>query len=131
MVVTEEQAEAMLDCSVRLERIQVPNGRTTSYVTEEQAEAMLDCSVRLERIQVPNGRTTIYKCTSVYGRTVGGRLIKPKMKVHHKVMHMFNISYQKNPSGPEKQVSCNCCCKKFKNKRSMKSHWTAFHSGIF
>ena len=148
MVVTEEQVEAMLNCCVQLERIQVPTGQTiiaesdnvnsrtvgglsSSMVMDEEAKAMANCSMKLERIHVPTSRTIIYRCTSVYARTVGGQLTKPKMKVHRNLMYMFNTSYKKNPSGAEKQVSCTDFCKKFKNDRSMNSHWTAFHSGTF
>ena len=148
MVVTERQAEAMLNCHVELERIHVPNGRiiigrsenvkartvgglSRSIVTEEEVEAMAKCRVHLHRIHVPTGRTIIYKCTSVYPRTVSGHLSKPKMKVNPNLMYMFNTSYKKNPSAAGKLVSCVDCSKKFKNERSMNSHWTAFHSGTF
>ena len=72
MVVTERQAEAMLNCHMELERIHVPNGRiiigrsenvkartvgglSRSIVTEEEAEAMAKCRVLLHRIHVPTG----------------------------------------------------------------------------
>ena len=148
MVVMERQAEAMLNCNMELERIHVPNGRiiigrsenvkartvgglSRSIVTEEEVEAMAKCRVHLHRIHVPTSQTIIYKCTSVYPRTVSGHLSKPKMKVNPNLMYMFNTSYKKNPSAAGKPVSCVDCSKKFKNERSMNSHWTAFHSGTF
>ena len=149
MVVTERQAEAMLNCHMELERIHVPNGRiiigrsenvkartvgglSRSIVMEEEVEAMANCHVQLQRIHVPpTGQIVIYKCTSVYPRTVSGHLSKPKMKVNPNLMYMFNTSHKKNPSAAGKSVSCVDCSKKFKNERSMNSHWTAFHSGTF
>ena len=97
-------------------------GLSSSVVMDEEAKAMANCHVQLERIHVRTGRTIIYRCTSVYARTVGGQLKKPKMKVNPNLMYMFNTSYKKNPSGAGKQVSCLDCCKKFKNERSMNSH---------
>ena len=149
MVVMERQAEAMLNCCMELERIHVPNGRiiigrsenvkartvgglSRSIVMEEEVEAMANCRVQLQRIHVPPiSWIIIYKCTSVYPRTVSGRLSKSKMKVNPNLMYMFNTSYKKNPSAAGKLVSCVDCSKKFKNERSMNSHWMAFHSGTF
>ena len=148
-VVMEEQVEAMLNCQVHLQRINVPTGQIiipksenenartfgglsgSFVVTDEEAKAMANCCMQLQRINVPNSRTIIYRCKNVYARTVGGRVTKPKMNVNPNLRYMFNTSYKKNPSGPEKQVTCVDCCKKFKNERSMNSHWTVIHSGTF
>ena len=92
---------------------------------------MANCHVQLQRIDVPTSRTIIYRCRTVYPRTVAGCLTKPQMKVNPNLRDVFNTSYKKNPCGPEKDVSCVDCGKKFKNERSMNSHWTAFHSGTF
>ena len=77
-------------------------GLSSSVVMDEEVKAMANCHVQLERIHVRTGRTIIYRCTSVYARTVGGQLKKPKMKVNPNLMYMFNTSYKKNPSGAGK-----------------------------
>ena len=86
MVVMEEQAEAMLNCHVELERIHVPptgriiitksenvkartvGGLSRSMVMEEEVEAMANCHVQLQRIHVPPTRSNrnlqMYICLS-------------------------------------------------------------------
>ena len=139
MVVTERQAEAMLNCHVELEKIHVPNGRIiigrSENVKARIVGGLSRSIVTKEEVRPWQSVECFYPgficLSSVYPRTVSGHLSKLTMKVNLNLMYMFNTSYKKNPSAAGKPVSCVDCSKKFKNERSMNSHWTAFHSGTF
>ena len=122
MVVTEAEAERMLSCRVVVKKL------TDEMVTRYRK--VRRCTVVVKKCSQAR-RVMVYKATVKKASVIDGKIIKPALQIHPRLRNAFKKSYEKDPNCPSKGLTCVDCPKKFKNIRSLNSHWKSLHSGEY